>query len=154
MSAYIDTFDEEFLCRTKKIIADTPTEYKFTLLLNCTLALICLPIENMKGNNTEIIDEVCETLEKLEVSVELIKKPDGVKQEKLNYFKLKALRNGIAHLNIESVNEKDKLQSFIINGDSYDHKIKFSFTFAEETLQNFSYEMLNIYLRYARSKRN
>ena len=153
MSMYAGTFNKEFLNRTKKIIKNVETEYRFTLLLNCTLALICLPIEKMIGNNTEIITKVCKTLEKLEVPVVELRDESAknVEQEKLNYFKLRALRNGIAHLNIESVNEKDKLQSFIINGDSYKHKIEFSFTFTEDTLEKFSYEMIDIYLKYAKN---
>lgn len=70
MSIYAGTFDKELLTRTQNILKEYIGEFKFTLLINCTLALICLPIENIKENNNKIIDKVYEKI--VESGIEVI----------------------------------------------------------------------------------
>lgn len=73
MSEYAGAFNKEFLNRTKNIIDTYTGEYEDTLLLNCTLALICLPIEKLINNNYEIIDRVYLKLEEIKVPITLKK---------------------------------------------------------------------------------
>lgn len=152
MSIYAGTFDKEFITRTQKILAEYTGEFKFTLLMNCTLSLICLPIENIKENNTEIIDRVYEKLEELDIEINLIK--DKSKALETNYLKLRALRNGIAHLNITPINSDNKLGSITIIGETESHNKKYKFTYSEDKLEKFCQELLNIYLDYSKSKTN
>lgn len=69
------------------------------------------------------------------------------KREK-NSLKLKALRNGIAHLKIDAINADKKLSAFIITGTTDHSKKEYEFYFTLEKLREFCYEMLNIFLNY------
>lgn len=68
MGKYVWTFNKEFLTRAQRI---TQRGYEATLLLNCTLALVCLPIEKLINDNCEIIDQVYSKLEEIEVPIVL-----------------------------------------------------------------------------------
>lgn len=150
MSIYAGTFDKEFITRTQKILKKYTGEFKFTLLMNCTLSLICLPIENIEKNNTEIIDRVYEKLVELGIEVNLIENKSRALET--NYLKLKALRNGIAHLNITPINSSIKLEDIIIIGETENHNKKYEFKYSEDKLEKFCQELLNIYLDYSGSK--
>lgn len=151
MSEYAGAFNKEFLNRTKNIIETHTGEYEATLLLNCTLALICLPIEKLINDNYEIINQVYSKLEELKIPITL--KTDLSKEPENNYMIIKALRNGIAHLGIDAVNADKKLSAFIITGTTENFKKKYEFYFTLEKLRKFCDEMLNIYLKYAKSKK-
>lgn len=151
MSIYAGTFDKEFLTRTQKILAEYTGEFKFTLLMNCTLSLICLPIENIKENNTEIIDKVYEKVVELGIEVNL--SDDKSKALETNYLKLRALRNGIAHLNISPINSDIKLESIMITGKTENYNKEYKFTYSEDKLEKFCQELLKIYLDYSKSKK-
>lgn len=55
MGDYANGFEIDFLDRTLKILIDLEkkefTKYNITLLLNCTLALLCLPDEKYAIKN-------------------------------------------------------------------------------------------------------
>lgn len=150
MSEYAKTFNKEFLNRTKNIIETYTGEYEATLLLNYTLSLICLPIEKLIGNNYEIINQVYSKLEELKIPI--ISKKNNTKEEN-NYIKIKALRNGIAHLGIDAVNADKKLSALTITRTTEKFKKKYEFYFTLEKLRKFCDEMLDIYLKYAKSKK-
>lgn len=146
MSEYAGTFDKEFLTRTQSIVDNYTGEYEATLLLNCTLALICLPIEKLKDDNYEIIDQVYSKLEEIEVSITLTR--DLNKEKENNYKKIKALRNGIAHLKIDTINDNDELKAFIITGTTEHFKKEYEFCFTIEKLRKFCDELLKVFLNY------
>lgn len=103
MSQYSKSFNKEFIERTKSILDKYQGNYEVTLLMNCTLALVCLPIEKLKYSNNypdlEIVSKISENLKsKFENS-------NNISDLSL----LKILRNGIAHLNLKFINEEKKL---------------------------------------------
>lgn len=151
MSEYAGKFDRIFMERTKDIIENVETKHKFTLLLNCTLSLICQPIEKLntniienrgrKAKNYEIIDQVASVLKKYNRNL------NGS-----NLQILRCLRNGIAHLNISHTNSNGYLDKFIITGETKTRKgivIKNTFEYTQNDLKNLSLEFLDIYLSYA-----
>lgn len=151
MSEYTGKFDRDLLERTKHIIENVETEYEFTLLLNCSLSLICQPIEKLntniienhgrKAKNYEIIDQVASALKKYNRNL------NGS-----NLQILRCLRNGIAHLNISHTNLNGRLDKFIIKGETMKYKdiiIRNTFEYTQKDLKKLSLEFLDIYLSYA-----
>lgn len=151
MSEYTGKFDKDLLERTKHIIENVETKYEFTLLLNCSLSLICQPIEKLntniienrgrKAKNYEIINQVASVLKKYNRNL------NGS-----NLQILRCLRNGIAHLNISHTNSNGCLDKFIIKGETMKYKdiiIRNTFEYTQKDLKNLSLEFLDIYLSYA-----
>lgn len=151
MSEYAGKFDRIFLERTKYIIENVETKYEFTLLLNCTLSLICQPIEKLNANiiknygkkekNFEIVDQIAEVIKKY-----------NSKLVGTNLQKLRCLRNGIAHLNISNIDCNGNLDKFRIVGETKTRKgivIKNTFEYTQNDLKNLSLKFLDIYLKYA-----
>ncbi len=149
MSEYKEKFDKEFLIRTKKIIQEADKfEYSVTLLLNCTLSLICLPIERSDGpsyRNDRLYDDLASKLNNLDVII------DEMNRNNLNIPsrpKLKCLRNGIAHIKMDSVNKDEKITGVkIVGGTKYKNvKYKCKFNFTAEQLKEFSLFIVDKYL--------
>lgn len=139
MSEYAGAFDKIFLERTKIIIDKTSTEYEFTLLLNCTLALICQPLEKLnKNENFEIIDLIGNELRK------------NQKLNGTNSQILRCLRNGIAHLNIKVIDTNNKFDKINIKGSTNSYKINNKFLFSYNDLKLFSLKCIEIYLGYSK----
>ena len=99
-------FDKDFVERTLNILnnCSDKTEYEVTLLLNCLLALVTLPIERNKVSKKEINckkakDFQIDCVNKLE---ELKNDKDYINTEKEYFFN--NIRNAIAHLHIEVEN--------------------------------------------------
>lgn len=140
MSEYAGAFDKEFLERTIEIIEGyKETKYEFTLLLNCTLALICLPLEKLnKSKNYELIDLVGEEIVKSQI--ELKGKHSEI---------LRCLRNGIAHLRIKPMNSKNKLDKIEIIGNTNNYKLQNKFIFTYNELKELVLEIIKIYDRYS-----
>lgn len=96
-------FDKDFVSRTMKILDDCSgkTEYEVTLLLNCLLALVTLPIERNKitkkvKQEDKMIEFQRDCVNKIE---ELRNEKDYINNNKEYFFN--NIRNAIAHLHIE-----------------------------------------------------
>lgn len=145
MSQYAGEFNKEFLKRTEKILQEYNGEYEITLLLNCTLSLICLPIELLKNENYEVIDAVCNKLNNLKTKIEM--RGEKIKENE-NYLKLRALRNGIAHLNISLSEKENKIENITIKGTTNYKKTTYIFEFTCENLKVFCKEMIKLFCSF------
>lgn len=151
LGEYVGIFDKEFLERTKKIIKHSDLlRYNVTLVLNCTLALICLPIERSNEdyqNKTVVYDKLFaslyEKLVQLNVNITETQKNTPPKQM------LKCLRNGIAHVKMTAVNETGKISGVtIIGGTKYqDIVYNCTFEFTKKQLKEFALYMADEYLK-------
>ncbi len=149
MDEYVKAFDEEFIKRTQSIIEQADSlKYSFTLLLNCTLALVCLPIERSQRSGdanatiySDLISKLSDELGARNVISETISPTPPLQ-------KLKCLRNGIAHVAMGAVNEKGTLSEFSIVGSTTHRKTTYScsFHFNKDQLQKFALFMSSKYL--------
>ena len=151
--AEILNFKKEFVERTMDIIDNCShaTDYEVTLLLNCLLGLVTLPIENEKNNDTnesQIFKDIC--VNKLDELSSSFKVKDG---EEKNIFR--NIRNAIAHLNIKIENSpyKNKIDSVTLINYK-DKTITLEFTIKVDKLKEFAKFVANEYINrvFIRSK--
>ncbi len=100
--AMMEDFKKNFVERTLEIIKNNygNTEYEVTLLLNCLLALVSLPIEMKKNECGKKVDDfMADCVEKMkELSLECT--------ADISYKTFfRNIRNAIAHLNIQVVSD-------------------------------------------------
>ena len=112
----IKNFDKEFVERTKKIIehpSSITNEYNITLLINCMLGLVSLPIEKT-GNYSKN--------EKFKTAI-ITKIHDMNVTQKSNdeYQVFKAIKNALSHAHIEIRNKNGKIAE-ILFWDKYPKK--------------------------------
>ena len=98
----MEEFDRDFIIRTLDIIDNCSkyTKYEVTLLINCLLALVTLPIERKKYSDSVELSE--ETLMFQKDCVKKIKQLKN-KQNYINHnekYFFNNIRNAIAHLHI------------------------------------------------------
>ncbi len=148
MSEYTGAFDKEFIIRTKEILEKYDEKYEVTLLINCTLSLICMPIEKIKYSsngspNLEIVDILSNQLQKFLVKC----------NTNNNLALLKTLRNGIAHLDIKLINKKNCINNITITGStkiSKNTSVENIFSFKSTELKEFAIFMANEYLKLSK----
>lgn len=154
--AEIKNFNKEFIERTKDILekCSENTEYEVTLLLNCLLALVTLPIERNKVTKKKA-DAIT-----LEYQTKCIDKLDKVKNHYENEIFNKEdthtfnhIRNSIAHLHIEIENScyKGIIENIILKDAFNDEKFKrkeynFNISISVDKLKEFSLYVANEYL--------
>lgn len=99
-------FDKDFVERTKWIVENISCQYEITLLLNCMLALVSLPIEKTKtdGNSSEFRRKCVEKLSEL-----------GVIEESASHKRIfRAVKNALSHMYIEPVSQNQEIISINI----------------------------------------
>ena len=149
-------FSENFIKRTETLISEYNGSYEITLLLNCTLSLICLPIDEQKAylDKIHIIDYIKKHITKIMIiqkdqSKEKITLSHLENFEKYNNTRLlEALRNGIAHTDM-NVNGKTTIEEIQING-SFFHKYEITFIFSITNFKNLINLILNEYKKIFR----
>ena len=102
----IKNFDKEFVERTKKIIENSlivKNEYDITLLINCMLALVVLPIEKTSESNKKFQDEITNKLKEMDV----------VKKSTNEGSLFRAIKNALSHLHIEIKNKNGIIYKII-----------------------------------------
>ena len=102
----IKNFDKEFVERTKKIIENSSTignEYDITLLINCMLALVVLPVEKTNESNKNFQDEITNKLKEMNV----------VKKSTNEDSLFRAIKNALSHLHIEIKNKNGIIYKII-----------------------------------------
>lgn len=149
-------FDSDFVKRTIEVLDKCyeTTEYEVTLLLNCLLALVSLPIERNKVTKKEVQEEKMQNFQndcviKLE---ELRNKKDYINKNKLYFFN--NIRNAIAHLHIK-VEEgcyKNKIENVILRNYENDEKLKkdecnLQISISVKNLKKFAIYVAEEYLR-------
>ena len=95
-------FNKEFVERTKWIIKNVSCQYEITLLLNCMLALVSLPIErtgNMNDADKEFQRKCIAKLNELK-AIETNRDEDRL---------FRSIKNALSHMHITPVNEDDEI---------------------------------------------
>ncbi|MBR1385485.1 MAG: hypothetical protein IJ568_01500 [Bacilli bacterium] len=141
-------FKVEFVERTLKIIKDDKlkTEYEVTLLLNCLLGMITLPIETTKDEKSkQIIEDYktnCINELKLLAKIEIINEQDD------NAFR--SIRNSIAHLEITPINSNGVISSVKFKDYNDSNKKVLSLTIEVNNLKKFAIYVAEEYLKIIR----
>ena len=101
-------FDRDFVERTKWIIENVKCPYEVTLLLNCMLGLVNLPIEQT-GNNDgdEAFKSAC--VQKLDKMGVVIKK--NINKDKV----FRSPKNAVSHLHICPTSMGDSIEKIILS---------------------------------------
>lgn len=103
----MNEFDRDFVERTKWIIQNVDCKYEVTLLLNCMLGLVNLPIEQTGNTNGDKgFKNAC--VQKLE-EMNVIKE----KADKSRLFR--SPRNAVSHLHICPTSTGDSIEKIILS---------------------------------------
>ena len=114
-------YEREFVERTRQILKTYKGKYKLSNAINCTLGLIVLPNEMLDAFPNPIWDKPITDI--AELAYLRIKRFEPIQRKRRNlleYFPktlkvlLKKIRNGLAHQNIEPVNNVHGLFTGII----------------------------------------
>ncbi len=153
----IRNFNKEFVERTIDILekCSKNTEYEVTLLLNCLLALVTLPIERNKVSKDKVDTKT------LQFRADCINELDRLKNQyqdeifnKEDKYTFNHIRNSIAHLHIEVENScyKGIIENIILRDALTDKKFKrkeynFDISISVNKLREFSLYTANEYLK-------
>ena len=156
--ATMHNFDKDFVKRTKNIIENISksTEYDVTLLLNCLLALVTLPLEQKKVDKYNKSDK-----EAIEFQKKCINKIDELRNivnneifDVNNNYVINHIRNAIAHLHIklEDSSYNNVIENVIlIDADdktSYNsQKYNFLINISVKNLKEFAFFVADEYLQ-------
>ena len=113
----IKHFDKEFVERTKSIVqtqCKDDFEYDVTLLLNCMLGLVSLPIERTKPGQNSFKQECVNELKNMGV---IVNSTDDDKA-------FRTVKNALLHMNIAPKNKDGVIDSIIIK-DRRDRRSSF-----------------------------
>ena len=135
MSEMID-FKRDFVDRSIKVLNKyfENEEYEVTLLLNCLLALVTLPIENKKDIEDKDVNEF-----KRKCVNKLKELKNDMFYRKMDYKTIfRNIRNSIAHLNIKEKSNKGKIESITLWNVNKNGKINFKVNISVENLKLFA----------------
>ncbi len=155
--AMIYNFDKDFVKRTEEVLLSCykNTEYEVTLLLNCLLALVSLPLERNKvtaNGNSDI--KIINFQKNCKSKLRELK--NSYKEEKFNpndKYILNHIRNAIAHLHIslEESSYNGQIQNIILRDSRNIQKFNvkdynFAINISVENLKKFAIYVANEYL--------
>lgn len=151
MGNYKSGFDKDFLTRTLKILNDLEIEkftpYNITLLLNCTLSLLCLPIQ--RTEDISFSHSCINQLRSLEVQLPSDMQPDINGNRTPEQQLMNRIRNSFAHLHIETnKNIADENIKTITIWNISGKRKNFEVTFTTIQLNIFCKFVATEYLRY------
>ncbi len=155
----IQKFEIQFVERTRELLLRYQGPYDMSNLLNCTLGLIILPYETMRGRPLlPFWDEELNKVPNLPpftlTTFEPIREIDK-KSKKIKYYRktlkvlLQKIRNGLAHQEIEPVNRHGKFDGVIIRnyyGETRRH-MDLQIQFSQHELQAFALFIADQYLK-------
>lgn len=155
----IKKFEVEFVERTKRLLLDYQGPYDMSNLLNCTLGLIILPYETMKGRPILPFWDVDITnvpnLPPFAFAtfnpIQAIDKKSG----RIRYYRktlkvlLQKIRNGLAHQHVEPVNRNGKFDGVIIRNYFAEPQryMDLEIHFSQQELKDFALFIADEYLR-------
>lgn len=146
----ITSFEKEFVERTKKILLSDQykeCEYDVTLLLNCMLGLVSLPIEKASDNKKET--ERFRKRFQYQFRKRLINL--ATIEESKNKFKtFKAIKNALSHMNIELGSDENKISRVIfmdINPKKTEEGVHTKITFEVDKLREFALFVADLHLQ-------
>lgn len=151
MGNYKNGFDKDFLTRTLEILDDLEskkfTPYNITLLLNCTLSLLCLPIQRTEDVKFSL--SCVNELHILEVQLPTNIHPDTKGSKTLEQQIMYRIRNSFAHLHIETnKNIIDENIKTITIWNISENRKNFEITFTTKQLNIFCKYVATSYLKY------
>lgn len=150
MGEYKKGFDIEFLERTLTIIEDLEknqfTKYNITLLLNCALALLCLPTQRNSRNST-FCKNCVDYLKTIKIDLPININPDLTNRRTIEQQIIHYIRNAFAHLHIETNKyaSDENIKSVTIWNESSGTN-NFELTFSTLQLSKFCKFVANQYL--------
>ena len=150
----IKKFEIEFVERTKKILEEYTGDYDMSIILNCALGLIILPYEKRRDTpswNTELGD----ISELPSFNLKIFKPIRNTNNSGVTYYPktlkvlLQKIRNGLAHQNIEPVNENGKFVGVIIRNyfNKANRHLDLDVHFSQQELKDFALFIANEYLK-------
>ncbi len=154
-----DKFDIEFIKRTTSVIEEYDGKFNVTLLVNCLLGLLILPHEYYNKKNYSFLEEDIEKIpeikniivpEKLTFNPTKKKNGEIVPDRKSLKILLNKIRNGIAHQNIEAINQDDNWSGvsiwncYPLKSNNIDMKIELT----SRELKDFALFISNKYIEY------
>lgn len=144
-------FDKEFIERTLEILENlsSKTEYEVTLLLNCLLALVTLPIEREKESDLVEFQKCCnDKLKALKNDRLFI---DKTKDEN-NFFR--NIRNSIAHMHIklEEGTIGNEIDSVVLKNYKSPKFCDFQVSISIKNLKEFAVFVAHEYLKILNEK--
>ncbi len=118
----IKNFDIDFVERTKEIVTEYQGERDVSNLINCTLGLLILPYENIKNTIGDAFwqDNIANVKELSDVNIKRFDPIRKIKREKITFYPrtvkvfLQKIRNGLAHQNIQAINDGGKFTGITI----------------------------------------
>ena len=151
--AMMKKFEKEFIERTLAILENLSekTEYEVTLLLNCLLALVTLPIEREKESDLIGFQRSCNK------KLKGLKNSNNYIGDKLpcNYF-FRNIRNSIAHLYIELEESpiNNQIDGVVLRNYTRAGKCNFQVSISVENLKVFAKFVAEEYLKVLKVKEN
>ncbi len=145
----IKVFDREFVERTISIIehpSSIESEYDITLLTNCMLALVVLPIESTSNSSIskKFRSEIVNELARMNV----------IKTNLDNGKLFRAIKNAISHMHIEFQNKDGNIDSIVfwdkIPGEKEYHTV---LQFSAQQLKDFALFVANKHLNRLSNKK-
>lgn len=151
----IEKFNIKFVERTKEILESYKGAHEVSNLLNCTLGLIILPYEQIKEKQNSFWDTELLTISNLpSFGIHKFEPIQSIRKENIKYYPktlkvfLQKIRNGLAHQNIQPVNENETFKGVIIS--NYFDKAKkhedLKVEFGRDQLKEFALFIANEYL--------
>lgn len=141
-------FDKEFVERTKALLSgniqEKALEYDVTLQLNCLLAMITLPLERKRMENSSIDASFKKSC------ADYLKNHATITQgaDKADNYLMMDIRDSIAHLRIEvDPNSYGEIESVILT-NNYNPKYPFKCSIKVENLKGFALHVTTEYLKY------
>ena len=138
-------FKIDFVKRTIFILNNhyKDEKYEVTLLLNCLLALVSLPIELKKDEYDKKIKQY-----KKDCVSKLTSLSNFANYNKTTYnTRFRNIRNAIAHLNIEPITSNKKIESITLRNINNDGIMNFEVNISIENLKMFAEYVANEYIK-------
>ena len=153
----IKKFEIEFVQRTKSLLTDYQGPWDMSNLINCTLGLIILPYETIKGKpSLSFWDTELAKIPNLPpFRLSIFKPIKSIKKSKVTYYSktlkvlLQKIRNGLAHQRIEPVNQDGKFAGVIMRNyfDDAQTRPDLEVQFSQQELKDFALFIADEYLK-------
>ena len=153
----IKKFEIEFVQRTKSLLIDYQGPWDMSNLINCTLGLIILPYETIKGKpSLSFWDTELDKIPNLPpFKLPIFEPIKRIKRLRVTYYPktlkvlLQKIRNGLAHQRIEPVNQDGKFAGVIIRNyfDDAQTRQDLEVHFSQQELKGFALFIADEYLK-------
>ena len=151
-------FNVEFIVRTKDILLKYNGDFENTNLINCTLGLLILPYENVKESEHEFWDRDLSAVSELQfLRIRRFEPIQGLKKgvikcypKSLKVF-LQKVRNGIAHRQIQAMNDDGKFAGICVYNYHGEHK-DLEVEFPHDDLRKFALFIADAFLQFAKEQ--